>query len=348
MKLKVGLIAPFPPPSAGMTVLANTLKESLEKHDVSVVKINTNIRVPKFIKALKIGQLYQYLNYYVECLKIFNNDLMIMISSSGGSFYFKIIPALFLCMLFRKKVILDFVGGGMLNKLNKTNVFLLKLFDNILVPTSIFEKAFKAKGINCSVFPHIVALDRFSSQKDHNGEVTLFSAKALINYSSIDDLIRAFAIIKKERPEAHFLIAGDGPEKENLQHLVAELDLKDVRFIGNVIYEDIPALFQSATVLIHGTEIESFGIALVEAMASGTPIVSTNVGGIPDVIQDADNGFLVDYGDYKTMAQKVLSLLNNKELYNKISENGISKSKQYGPSVLTQKLISKMNTILKN
>jgi glycosyltransferase involved in cell wall biosynthesis len=346
MKLKVALIAPFPPPSAGMTVLASTLKDSLENHDVSVAKINTIGPVPTLLKKIGIGKIYQHLSFYMNCKNIIKNDIAIMISSSGGSFYLKIIPVLFLSMILGKKVILDFVGGGMLNKLHRINVLLLKMFDNILVPTSIFETAFKERGINCSVFPHIIDIDRFSARKDSYEKITFLSAKGLFDYSSVDDLIKAFAIIKKDYPTAEFLIAGEGPEKENLQILITKLGLKDIKFIGNVSYEEMPSLFQAATIFLHGTKIESFGIALVEAMSSGTPIISTNVGGIPDIIDDNTNGFLVDHGDYSTMAEKIILLLNDKELYQRISKNGISQSRKYHPSVLTKLLISKINIIL--
>ncbi len=348
MKIKVGLIAPFPPPSAGMTVLAHTISSSLEKTGILVDKINTNAKLPKLIRILNIGQLYQYIHFYMKCTKIIKNDIILIISSSGGSFYFKVIPALFFCKISRKKVILDFVGGDMLAKLNKLNIFLLRLFENIFVPTTLFEIAFKEKGINCTVFPHIVDVERFYCNKISSDKITLLSAKALAKYSSIDDLIKAFAIVQKEFPKAELLIAGDGPEKENLQNLISKLGLQDIKFIGNVKYEEMPSLYQNATILIHGTKIESFGIALVEAMASNTPIVSTNVGGIPNVVDNNVNGFLVDHGDYRSMAEKVLKILKDKPLYNKISKNGYSKSQQYSPSVLTLKLISKIDAILQS
>lgn len=346
MNIRLGLIAPFPPPYAGMTVLANTLKLSLEQNGVIVNTINTSVATPRIVKKIYFGVIYQYLNFYFECFKILKSNIVIIISSSGGSFYFKVLPSLFLCRILNKEVILDFVGGGILNKLNPKNIFLLRLFKNILVPTSVFEQAFSKKGIKCTVFPHIVNIERFTCEKSQNGKIVLLAAKALVKYSGIDHLIKVFSIVKKEYANAELIIAGDGQERKFLENLVFELNLIGVKFIGNVKYEDMPSFYQNATVFIHGTQIESFGIALVEAMASGTPIVSTNVGGIPDVIDENITGFLVNYGDYTTMAERVKRLLNDKVLYDRFSKNGILKAENFGPSELSMRLIEIINLVL--
>ena len=261
------------------------------------------------------------------------------------SFYSKIIPTLLIARLLGKKVILDFVGGGILGKLNKVNVYLLRLFKNILVPTAFFENAFKEKGVECSVFPNIVRIERFSNQKKPGEYATLLAAKSLEKYSSVDDLIRSYAIIKKKIPNVTLKIAGDGPEKGNLQKLVSDLALTGVEFIGNIPHEEMPDLLKSTTVLIHGTKLESFGIVLVEAMASGTPIVSTDVGGIPDIIEDGINGFLVSHGDYESLANKVVNLLKDQELYDQTRENGLRKAEEYGPSVLARDLIERIENL---
>lgn len=345
MRLRIGIIAPFPPPPGGMSILADTLKESLEENKVLVTGINTNPEVPVVYRTMKISVIYQHFRFYVGLGKILNQQALILISGSGFSFYSKIIPSLLIARLLRKKVILDFVGGGILGKLHRVNVCLLRLFENILVPTAVFENALKEKGVECSVFPHIVRIEKFSNQKTVGHYATLLSAKSLVKYSSVDDLIKAYAIIKRKFPNVTLKIAGDGPEKENLQKLVLELSLTGVDFVGNIPHEKMPELLQSATVLIHGTRVESFGIVLVEAMASGTPIVSTDVGGIPDVIEDGIDGFLVPHGDYESLAKKVLGLLTDHEMYNRIRENGIRKSEKYGPFVLTRDLIERVGNL---
>jgi L-malate glycosyltransferase len=123
--------------------------------------------------------------------------------------------------------------------------------------------------------------------------------------------------------------------------------LEGVEFKGNVLYEEMPLLFSESSIFVHGTKFESFGIVLIEAMASGTPIVSTNVGGIPDVIVDGEEGFLVDYGDSMAMGKNIIELHENEELYNKLRVNGKNKASQYGEEALAPDLINLLSQLIK-
>jgi len=338
--IKVCLVSPLPPPFAGMTVLANTLKASLENEGVFVKTINTNPVVPYLINKVQLSPIFQYIFFIINLYKIIYCNAVIIISSSGKSFYLKVVPTLLVSKILRKKIILDFVGGGILDNFNRFNIFLFKLFPHILVPTTIFKNAFNQRGIKCDVFPHIVDINRFQSEKYCSDNVNLLSVKTLDKYSCINDIIMAYSIVKRTFPNATLTITGDGPEKKNLQKLIIDLSLSGIHFTGNIQYDAMPSFYKDASILIHATQIESFGIALVEAMASGTPVVSTNVGGIPEVIDDTVNGYLVNHGDYTAMADKILLLLNDEKLYNRISRNAIKKASQYGPKVLSKRLIN--------
>jgi len=341
-KTKIAIIAPFPPPFGGMTVLAETLNKSLKKHKQSVITIDTN---PK-VFGNKKGIIYKFLQLIVfvyNLRKIINYDYYIIISSSGNYFYTKALPVLLIGKIFKKRVVLDFVGGGVIDMINNGNtriIYWIKKFNQVIVPTTIFKDAFEKVGISSKIFPHIVNISRFSEAKTNTNTPVFLAAKNLEKYSNVASLIRAFAEIKKIKPKATFLIAGDGPEKKNLINLVNELNVSGVEFLGNKSYDEMPKLFSEATIFLHGTQIESFGIVLIEAMASKTPIISTNVGGIPNIITHDYNGLLVNFDDYMSISKLAIELINDNEKYNRITNNALETSKKYSIDILTPKLIS--------
>lgn len=328
-----------------MSILAEVLTESLNKASSSVSRINTSRLPPNIARRLGFGRIHQHFTFFTDLFKKLDQDVYLLISSSGLSFYTKIFPALCIIRMRGRPAVLDFVGGGILHKLHPLYIFILKRFKNILVPTPTFQKAFSEKGIRSTVFPHIVRVENFHNQKSSDEGVNLIAAKALVPYSGIQDIIKAFCIIQKELPNAQLKIVGEGPERENLERFILDKSITGIEFLGSISHYEMPKIFSSASIFLHGTKIESFGLVLVEAMAAGLPIVSTNSGGIPDVIRDEFNGLLVNYGDHREMARQALLVLTNREKYEQIRQNALNESKKYSASVLAPKLLTILRKI---
>ena len=137
-------------------------------------------------------------------------------------------------------------------------------------------------------------------------------------------LIRAFKEIRKERPDARLVIAGEGYLMESLKGLVGQLELSDaVIFTG--FMEDVPQIIATFDVAVLPSYFEGMGRVLLEAMAMEKPVVGTLVGGIPDLIEDGANGYLVSPGNERELASAVLKILNDKGLAVKMGEAGRKK-----------------------
>jgi L-malate glycosyltransferase len=138
----------------------------------------------------------------------------------------------------------------------------------------------------------------------------------------IPDIIESFKGILKEI-DAKLLLVGDGPERPDMEELVMELGLQD-----NVIFtgkrDDLPELLAISDIMFHLSEKEAFGLVLLEALACGLPSVATDVGGIPEVIEDGFNGFLVQVGDICAATEKVLLLLKDDNLRATFRKNGLT------------------------
>lgn len=138
----------------------------------------------------------------------------------------------------------------------------------------------------------------------------------------IPDIIESFKKVAKEI-DAKLLLVGDGPERTDMEALVVELGIEQhVIFTGK--RDDLPELLAISDVMFHLSEKEAFGLVLLEALACGLPSVATNVGGIPEVIEDGFNGFLVQLGDISAAAEKAKLLLTDDKLRAAFRENGLA------------------------
>ncbi len=125
----------------------------------------------------------------------------------------------------------------------------------------------------------------------------------------VDDVVRIFHRVQKELP-AVLLLLGDGGERSNVEFLAAELGLTDrVFFIGKV--HDPASYLSISDLMLLPSELESFGLAALEAMACEVPVIATRGGGVPEVITEDENGFLAPVGAVDEMARRAVELLSD-------------------------------------
>ncbi len=135
----------------------------------------------------------------------------------------------------------------------------------------------------------------------------------------VEDVILIFLEVKKQL-KCKLLLLGTGPGIEEIRKMVHEYHLeKEVFFIGKS--RDIDSYIASADLFLLPSSQESFGLAALEAMAYGVPVIASNVGGLPELIESGQTGFLEPVGDTKAMAADALRLLTDQTLYEKISKN---------------------------
>lgn len=151
--------------------------------------------------------------------------------------------------------------------------------------------------------------------------------KVLIHISNfrkvkrIPDIIESFRLIRQQE-KAKLLLVGEGPEWKPIFDLVKEHGLlEDVVFTGK--RDDLPELLSISDVMLLLSEKEAFGLVLLEAFACRVPAIGTNIGGIPEVVEDGVNGFLVELGDTKSVAEKALSLLQDASLHEEFRQNAL-------------------------
>jgi glycosyltransferase involved in cell wall biosynthesis len=138
-----------------------------------------------------------------------------------------------------------------------------------------------------------------------------------------ETLLRSMPCVKQSFPGARLTIVGTGREKDNLERLSAQLGVSsEVDFIGAKKPSEIPRLLKTLDLFVLASNWEGFGLAAVEAMASGLPVVATDVGGLPEIVEDRRTGFLVPPGEPRMLAEKVVHLLQNPDLRRQMGTQG--------------------------
>lgn len=143
----------------------------------------------------------------------------------------------------------------------------------------------------------------------------------------IPDIIKIFHKIQQKIP-AKLMMVGDGPEKEKAEYLCQELGIQDkVIFFGNS--NEIDKILSYTDLFLLPSETESFGLAALEAMAWGVPVISSNSGGLPEVNFEGISGYLSDVGKTDEMAENALKILNDKTVLAEFKKNALSVAKQF-------------------
>jgi N-acetyl-alpha-D-glucosaminyl L-malate synthase BshA len=192
------------------------------------------------------------------------------------------------------------------------------------------------------VIPNFVNCDVFQPGDAHGrreefapkGEPILVHLSNFRPVKRVPDVVEIFAAVRAEVP-AKLLLIGDGPDRTNAEWLVRAKGLvKDVFFLGK--QNQVAEFLNCADVLLLPSEIESFGLAALEGMACGVPAVCSDVGGLPEVIRDGVEGFLVPGHDVKIMAARALEIVTNPH---RREEMGIAARQRASTTFCSQKII---------
>jgi glycosyltransferase involved in cell wall biosynthesis len=158
-----------------------------------------------------------------------------------------------------------------------------------------------------------------------NGNLVIGTIGRLSEEKRHVDLIKAFEKVSSVLPETKLLIVGDGYLRGYLEKIVEESDLREkVAFLG--FQENVFKYLRKMDLFVLPSRTEGFGIALVEAMATGIPVIATSVGGIPEIVDNKINGLLVPPGQPSDLAEAIVKLLSHSALAKKMADNGRHKA----------------------
>jgi glycosyltransferase involved in cell wall biosynthesis len=201
----------------------------------------------------------------------------------------------------------------------------------VVVPSGFLHAVFARHGIESLVIANVVDLARFVRRAPRAAtEPRVLVARNLEPVYDVAAALRAFAQVHDELPDARMSIAGSGPERDALVALRDSLGLASVvDFCGRLDMDAMVAALNAARVSLNPSRADNMPVSVLEAMATGVPVVSTRVGGVPYIVRDGESALLVDAGDDRGMARAVLRLLRDDALAARLADAAAADVQQY-------------------
>jgi N-acetyl-alpha-D-glucosaminyl L-malate synthase BshA len=204
-----------------------------------------------------------------------------------------------------------------------------------------------------AVIPNFIDLSRFKKlQKDHfklaicpNNEKLLVHTSNFRKVKRIDDVVMIYYKLKELIP-SKLLLVGDGPERNRIETLCRDLGIfHEVRFLGKL--DAVEEVLSVADLFLMPSETESFGLAALEALACEVPLITTNVGGIPELNVQGQTGFMSNIGDVDDMVKNALYILQDENLP-RFKANALARAKEFDLQVILPMYEAYYEQILKN
>jgi glycosyltransferase involved in cell wall biosynthesis len=330
-KYSIAIVSPFPSPYGGMAIQAQKLFTLLRNDGFKVIAIKTNADFPKGllplseIKGLRtLIRLLLFLKNLHQALP--HVETVYFLTGFFNFFFWVTYPALILIKIHRKKVILSARGGEARLFFQKYGLLvrpILKRVDAISAPSGFLKEAFEeVLGLDAAIVPNIADFDQFRFRQRKRVQPKLLVTRSLEEIYSVSCVIRAFKKVYEYFAESSLGIVGDGSQRANLEKLVAELNLTDrVTFHGRVEHSKIQNYYDQYDIFLNASNADNFPGVILEAFASGLPVVSTRAGGIPYMVEEGVTGLLVDIGDSEALAKKVIKLVKDPELALMLANN---------------------------
>jgi L-malate glycosyltransferase len=335
--LQIGLVGPLPPPAGGMANQTRQLAELLRAAGAGVQLVQTNAPYrPAWAGRLPwIRAAFRLLPFLVTLWRTAGrSQLFHVMANSGWSWHLVAVPAIWIARARGVPVVVNYRGGeaaGFLARSGGLVRWSMRRCAALVVPSRFLAEVFDRFGMASQIVPNIIDLQRFQPHEDADPA----GARLLVprNLEPIYDnatALRAFATVLQHRPDARLTIAGTGPQLAELQALAVQLGVRDaVHFAGRLDRDAMAAAYRQADVVINPSLVDNMPNSLLEAMASGVPVVSTEVGGVPFIVEHERTALLVPAAQPQAMAAAIVRLLQDRSLARSLRREGLAEIQRY-------------------
>jgi len=238
------------------------------------------------------------------------------------------------------------------SRLKIAKIFILNYTSQLIALTNDMKnniETFVEKEV--IILPNGIDFSRFGNRKSNatKNHTKLIPNQWLILFvgtlkpvKGLSYLIQAiYILVSKGHENINLILVGDGEDRQYLKELTGKLNLsKNVNFVGQVPNDKIPYYMMCSDIFVLPSISEGFPLVILEAMASGLPIIATKVRGLPEIVIDRENGLLVDSKSSNDLADKILEMIYDDELRGKIAKNNLEKSLLYSWDKITDKLLN--------
>jgi glycosyltransferase involved in cell wall biosynthesis len=335
---RVCIVGPLPPPSGGMATQCEQLVRLLRADGVPVELVRNNAPYrPAWVGHVPLLRAaFRLLPYLVQLWRASGRaQVLHVLANSGWAWHLFAAPALWIARARRRGVIVNYRGGLADSFLAAAPAHVrrsLRAASLRVTPSAFLQRVFARHGIDAEVIPNVIDLQRFVPvpRREFGSAPHLIVVRNLEPIYDIPTALRAFARVRVSYPRATLTVAGSGPALEALQALARELGIADaVAFPGRIDHAQVPSLYAQADCALNPSRVDNMPNSVLEAYASGVPVVSTDAGGVPDILKHDATGLLVPVGDAEAMAQAVLRVLGDAPLAERLTRGGLDEAQRY-------------------
>lgn len=323
-------------PKGGIAVVLNSYSRIYQKFNIIVNSNGKNI-------IANVVQLFFSLIATTLKLLLCRRIKIVHIHTASNNSFRRSAMFITLAKIFRRKVVIHIHGGGFREYYEKNKEYVhrqLEKCDTIIALTNYWNEFFLSIGFNnVVVVPNIVDAPVTEQKKGDDNITHILYLGLITKQKGIYDLLEAFIEHKDELKDKVLLHIGGNGETRKLQEIIAQKELsRIVKFEGWVSGQKKIELLNNADIFILPSYTEGLPISILEAMSYSLPIISTPVGGIPEVIKDGENGFLVQPGDKKALYNAIMNLVEDKSLREKMGKVSYQKVQSHFPDNVSEKL----------
>jgi glycosyltransferase involved in cell wall biosynthesis len=326
-RIRVLLIGPSLDILGGQAVQAQRLLELLGKEpSLQVEFLPVNPRLPgpfRLLQRIKYVRTLLTFPYYLLTLLLHvpRYAVLHIFSASYSSYLLAPLPAILIGRLYGKKLVVNYRSGEAEDHLRGSQVATRTLAwaQAIVVPSGYLVDVFARFGLVARSIFNTVPIERFSHRARTPLRPVFLSNRNFDPMYNVGNTLEAFGLIQKQFPAAALTVAGDGAERERLHSLAERLQLRNVTFLGAVKPSEMFGLYESADIYLNSSEIDNMPNSIIEAYAAGTPVVTTNAGGIPYIVKHEETGLMIPCRQPQAMAAAAVRLLEDQEFASRLA-----------------------------
>jgi L-malate glycosyltransferase len=336
-KIKVAIVAPSLRYVGGQSVQAELLLHNWKDDadvEASMLAVDPELptalawleKVP-VLRTIVREPLYLY-SLYSRLAEV---DVAHIFSASYWSFRLAPLPARFIASLRGKLALINYHSGEARDHLQRfaEAVPVLKKADKVVVPSPFLQNVFQEFGIKADVVANISDLSQFKFRLRQPLGAKLVCTRGFHRYYAIDVVVRAFAEIRQQIPDAMLTLVGKGPTEQQIRELARTLGAQGVTFAGVASRDTIGEYYDRADVFINASVLDNVPVSIIEAFASGTPVVSTCPEGLQYLVEHERTGLLSAPGDVHALAQNVMRLIREPDLAERLARNAYEECRNY-------------------
>lgn len=311
---------------------ADQLAELLRKSNFDIITVSAVVNQAARLLDTLATILFRSFSYEIAILPMYG----------GGRSYIWESASARLLKLLRKKIVLIVHGGSLPYKMKQNPekyLSMLRRADVVVCPSDFLRKVLREYGVESMLIENVVNLGDYSPQHKQQFRPHIFWMRTLEDVYNPEMAVRVGALLARKYSDFKMVMAGyDRGSMQMVKALAQRLNILDrIEFPGYITNEQKNRYAEEFDIYICTNRIDNAPVSLIEMMAQGIPIVTVNSGGIPYLVKDGFNGLMVELDDDAAMAERISAIIEQPELGQKLVQNGLIFSKQFGEQPVLEK-----------